>query len=110
MMNAIKTIYDGKLHLNQGAVDGKVFGYDLENRNFVTWIVRDNAQVAIWSIEHDETEESNGPTSETRKLASKFIASAFGCGRFADVRIAHSRLLSQCCKAWIDHRNRVAAS
>ena len=69
-----ENVFEQRLELDQGiGHEERIFGYDHENRNFVTWEVVDG-KLAIHSVEHDYTEDDCGPLSETRKLAELFLS------------------------------------
>jgi len=61
------------LELNQGVgYKGRIFGYDHERNNFVTWEIVDE-KIAIHSVENDDQEEEHGSITETRQLAELFL-------------------------------------
>lgn len=83
-------VFEQSLELDQGVgYGGRVFGYDHERHNFVTWGV-DGDEITIHSIEHDDQETDHGPKAETRKLAEAFLA---------DKNSQQYRTLLRSCKA-----------
>lgn len=68
-------IWEKRLDLNQGYSDNKIFGYDIENKNFVLWeLSEDLKSLSVHSVVQDDTEQDCGPLEETRKIAESFLA------------------------------------
>lgn len=67
-------VFEQRLELDQGVgYANRVFGYDYDNSNFITWKLVDG-KIAIHSIEHDDQETEHGSIADTRTLANRFLA------------------------------------